>query len=69
VINIEIDESGEGVEVFCDSEGVEELINYLRYIKANQEHMHLLAGGELGELLVKEKNSLVKHAKLIYQND
>jgi len=66
MIAIELDESKEGVEIFLDELGIDEMINYLQFIKSKNEHMHLVAGGELNETLMNKKNERIKHAKLIY---
>lgn len=66
MIKFEIDKSKEGIEVFLDADGVDELINYLKFIKNNQESFHLLAGNELNECKNQNENVLIKHVKLIY---
>ena len=66
MITVEIDASDNGIEILVDESGVDELIDYLQYIKSENESMHLLAGNELGEELVNKSNDrLVKHVKLI----
>jgi len=66
MMTFEIDSSKEGIEVYLDSNGVDELIRYLNYIKNNQDHYHLVAGNELDEERNQSDNILVKHVKLIY---
>jgi hypothetical protein len=66
MITIEVDSSKEGIEIIVDSEGVDELIRYLLYIKKMKDHYHLLVGNELSEEIISSKNTLVKHAKLVY---
>ena len=66
MIKFELDNSKEGVEVLLDSMGVEELINYLRFIKNNQESFHLVAGNELNEDASQNENEIIKHVKLVY---
>lgn len=68
MIKFEIDNIQEGVEILLDSEGVDELINYLHFIKNNQESMHLLAGNELNEEVSQNGNEIIKHVKLVYVN-
>jgi 16S rRNA G527 N7-methylase RsmG len=66
MISFEIDESKEGIEVYLDEKGIEELISYLNYIKKENEHMHLTGGNELNENILREGNKIIKHVKLIY---
>lgn len=66
MISFEIDESKEGIEVYLDEKGIEELIGYLNFIKKEDEHMHLIAGNELNENIFHDRNKIVKHVKLIY---
>jgi hypothetical protein len=66
MITFEIDSSKEGVEVYLDANGVNELIRYLNFIKNNQDHYHLIVGNELDEKVNQIDNRVVKHVKLIY---
>lgn len=66
MIKFEIDKSKEGVEILLDSRGVDELINYLHFIKSNQESIHLVAGNELNEEASQSENEIIKHVKLVY---
>lgn len=66
MIAFELDSSKEGIEIFLDENGVEELINYLSYIKKNNDHYHLLVDNELDNKLNHGINTLIKHVKLIY---
>lgn len=66
MISFEIDEKNEGVEIYLDEQGVDELVRYLNYIKKEHEHMHLISGNELNENILQEKNKIIKHVKLIY---
>lgn len=66
MIKFEMDSSKEGIEILLDSIGVDELINYLHYIKANQESFHLVAGNELNEEASQNENEIIKHVKLVY---
>ena len=69
MIAIELDEEREGIEIFVDEQGIDEMQRYLQFIRAKKDHMHLLAGGELSEILVNSQNERIKHAKLIYCED
>jgi len=66
MITFELDQTKEGMEIYLDSADAEELIDYLRYVKKDNESMHLLVGNELQEKLINNDNSLLKHVKLIY---
>lgn len=66
MIKFEINNSKEGVEILLDFMGVDELINYLHFIKNNQESIHLVAGNELNEDASQNENEIIKHVKLIY---
>lgn len=66
MIKFEIDNGKEGVEILVDTEGVDELINYLYFIKNNRESIHLVAGNELNEEASQNENEIIKHVKLVY---
>ena len=66
MMTFEIDSSKEGIEVYLDDNGINELIRYLNFIKDNQDHYHLVVGNELDEELNQDNNKLVKHVKLVY---
>ncbi|MCG3167163.1 MAG: hypothetical protein POELPBGB_02947 [Bacteroidia bacterium] len=66
MIQFEIDSSKEGVEIYIDSDGINELINYLNFIKNEEDHMHLVAGNELSEGLNQKGNKCIKHVRLVY---
>lgn len=66
MLNIEIDESKVGIEIYIDTKGIEELIEYLNFIKSSKDHIHLVTGNELDELIVKEGKISVKHVKQTY---
>lgn len=55
-----------GVDILLDKEGVEELINYLQFIKLNEESIHLTAGNELNDDPSQNMNNNVKHVKIVY---
>jgi hypothetical protein len=69
MINFELDGSRESVSIFVDNDGVEELINYLQYIKAKDDHMHLVVGNELTEEILEIGNSLIKQVKIVFLKD
>lgn len=66
MITFELDQTQEGIELFLDSAGVDELINYLTYIKLNEEDMHLTIGNELSTDIMHDGNSLIKHVKMLF---
>jgi hypothetical protein len=66
MIKIEIDESKKGIEIILNSEGIEELIGYLQYIRNKNEHIHLTAGNELSEEKSLNGNEIISHLKLVY---
>ena len=63
MITIESQQKIDSVNIFVDNEGVNELIDYLNYVKKNDESMHLVIGNETP---IIEGNSTIKHVKLIY---
>jgi hypothetical protein len=69
MIHIEIDNSNEGIEMFFDSSGIDELIRYLMLIREKNDHIHLIVGNELSEGVRTAGDKLVKHAKLIYEEE
>lgn len=67
MIKFETDSHGEGVEIIFDSNGVDEFISYLQYIRKENDSMHLMVGNELSEEKVSDKaNTNVKHVKIVY---
>jgi hypothetical protein len=67
MIKFETDSNGEGVEIIFDSNGMDEFISYLQYIRKENDSMHLLAGNELSvEKLSDKSNTNVKHVKIVY---
>jgi hypothetical protein len=67
MIKFETDSNGEGVEIIFDSNGMDEFISYLQYIRKENDSMHLLAGNELSvEKVSDNANTNVKHVKLVY---
>jgi len=67
MIQFEIDSSGQGIEVFLNAKGIDELIIYLNFIKDKQEHMHLVIGNELSEEMPTDGNTQVRHVVLRYR--
>jgi len=66
MIKIEIDSSNEGVQLLLDNEGVDEMINYLHFIKNNHESIHLVGGNELDEETSQNGNKIIKHVKIVH---
>jgi hypothetical protein len=66
LIKFEIDQNKQGLEILLDANGVDELISYLHYIKANNEHIHLTAGNELAEEESLNGNEVITHVKIVY---
>ena len=66
----ETDSNGEGVEIIFDSNGIDEFISYLQSIRNANDNMHLLAGNELSEEKVNDKENIdVKHVKITCSNE
>ncbi len=65
MITIESDKKSDGIEIFLDREGVDELIDYLQFIKNENETFHLTVGNELSEEPIKG-GYCVKHVKLYF---
>jgi hypothetical protein len=63
MLTFELD-NNEGIEIYLDEEGIDDLIRYLTFIKKGQDHYHLKAGNELDEKPVNENNTLVKHVMI-----
>lgn len=60
----------EQLEIIGDEQGIDELIDYLKFIKKNKDHMHLVVGTELNEYKIigerKGKTISAKHVRLEY---
>jgi hypothetical protein len=70
MIKFETDSNGEGVEIIFDSDGIDEFISYLQSIRSVNDSMHLLAGNELSEEKVNDKENIdVKHVKITCSNE
>ena len=70
MIKFETDSNGEGVEIIFDSDGIDEFISYLQSIRSVNDSMHLLAGNELSEEKVKDKENIdEKHVKITCSNE
>jgi hypothetical protein len=70
MIKFETDSNGEGVEIIFDSNGIDEFISYLQSIRSVNDSMHLLAGNELSEEKVNDKENIdVKHVKITCSNE
>ncbi len=66
MISFELNSNQTGIDVFLDKDGVDELIEYLNFIKNNDEHFHLLIGHELEENPIEEANTIIKQVNLVY---
>ena len=66
MINFELDNTKEGLSIYLNKEGVDELIGYLNYIKEKEDHIHLIIGNELSENIIDQNNSLIRHVKIGY---
>ena len=51
--------------IFFTKEGIEEMINYLNFIKTKDESIHLNIGNELNEIPIDNEMFVVPHIKLI----
>ena len=56
------------VEIYCDEQGLDELLRQLQYLKTGESHIHLMtaswAGHELDEVRHGEETVLVHHLKV-----
>jgi hypothetical protein len=56
------------VEIYCDREGLNELIRKLEALANGETHVHLMspswAGHELSEEVVGSKNALIHHLRI-----
>lgn len=66
MIKFEIDVDTVSVEVLLDSDGVDEFVNYLHFIKEKKESIHLTIGNELNGEDSQNGNKIISHVKLIY---
>jgi Immunity protein 32 len=74
MISIEIRDAeklGDGlseVEIYCDLEGLKELMRHLRFLENGESHIHLAtpswAGNELGEKVIGKGNVIVNQLKI-----
>lgn len=56
----------EQLEIIVDDQGVDDLIDYLKYIKAKKDHMHLIIDAELDRYSIpKEKEENIFYAKKV----
>jgi hypothetical protein len=57
------------VEIFCDTEGLQELMRQLGFLVSGSSHVHLAspswAGNELGELSFGSGNTIVHQATIV----
>jgi len=62
----------EQLEIIVDNKGIEDLIRYLKSVKENGDHIHLVIDSELDKYPIpKERGDLVSYAKkvTIYNED
>ena len=60
------------VEIYCDQEGLDELLRQLSFLKQGETHVHLMspswAGNELTERPQGPGNVLVHHLRIVFVN-
>ena len=66
MIVIESTKQDVSINIFLDHEGIDELIDFLNYIKKNDESLHLTQGNELEETPITANGKLIDSVKLIY---
>lgn len=66
MIKAELVTGNEEIEILLDSNGIDELIDYLKSIKGENDHMYLVVGNELSEEPSEEGYTTIKHIKLIH---
>lgn len=69
MISFELDNTREGLNIYLNKEGIDELIKCLIYIGKEKDHMHLLAGNELSEKSIDQNSSLIKYVKIGYLDE
>ena len=56
----------EQLEIIVDEQGVDDLIDYLKYVKDKKDHMHLIIDTELDKYPIpKEKEGSIFYAKKV----
>lgn len=66
MIQFEIDALSKGVELLLDSEGVDELVQYLEEIRRDRDHVHLIIGHELSSGPSESGLSIAQHVKIVF---
>jgi len=60
------------IEIYCDQEGLEELVKQINFLQNGETHVHLKsnswAGAELSENRQGEGNILVHHLLVVVKN-
>lgn len=58
------------VEIIADETGIDELIQYLQFVKKSKDHMHLIIDSELDPIEIKgdriNKTHYAKHVRIEY---
>lgn len=72
-ITFEIDHSDELIEIHLDKKGLYRLIDQLNYLKAHDNHIHLMTPkwgrDDLSGELMNDNNKIINHVKIHYWND
>lgn len=56
----------EQLEIIADDEGLQELIDYLKSVKSNKDHLHLTLGSELDPYPIpKDREEIISFAKYV----
>jgi len=66
MISFETDKTGKAIELYLDSNGIDELIGYLNYIRREKDHFHLTIGNELKQESVNPKNTPVEFVNILH---
>lgn len=63
----------EQLEIIADEQGINELIEYLEFVKKSKDHMHLIEGNELDKYQVegqrRNKTLSAKHVRIEYNSE
>lgn len=55
----------DSIVIFLDNQGIDEMINYLKFIKNKDTSFHLSGGNELEETAFDEKLFVIPHVKIL----
>ena len=69
MLNFELDKTLDGLTIFLDKEGIDELVRYLEYIKKEKDRMHLTVGNELSEEIIVQDMSIINQVTLRYLDE